>query len=238
MSKRKATDAAHEEEEDKLVQTHCSHIGSRPSQEDRLTIVDNGWSAAPDGTLAGSDSAGWPRCRFYAVFDGHLGEAVAEKASVMLWSHLQPALIALQRRAASGGDAGGDGAAEGDAPADASAAVAPPSVDAGAAATPSAEALTAAMREAFRATEAQLLEQVRVRVRVRLRLRVRVRARARFRARVRARVANPNPHPNPSRPRSRAAPRRSACCCWAISWSSGTSATRAPSCAMQSARCA
>ena len=160
MSKRKATDAAHEEEEDKLVQTHCSHIGSRPSQEDRLTIVDDGWSAAPDGTLAGSDSAGWPRCRFYAVFDGHLGEAVAEKASVMLWSHLQPALIALQRRAATGGDAGGDAAAEGDAPADASAAVAPPSVDAGAAATPSAEALTAAMREAFRATEAQLLEQV------------------------------------------------------------------------------
>ena len=130
MSKRKATDAAHEEEEDKLVQTHCSHIGSRPSQEDRLTIVDDGWSAAPDGTLVGSDSAGWPRCRFYAVFDGHLGEAVAEKASVMLWSHLQPALIAL-RAGGLGRRRGGDGAAEGDAPADASASVALPSVDAG-----------------------------------------------------------------------------------------------------------
>ena len=185
MSKRKATDAAHDEEEDKLVQTHCSHIGPRPSQEDRLTIVDDGWSAAPDGTLAGSDSAGWPRCRFYAVFDGHLGDAVAEKASVMLWSHLQPALIALQRRAASGDDAGGDAGAEGDAPADASAAVAPPSVGArAAAATPSAEALTAAVREAFRATEEQLLEQVGVRVRVRVRVGVGARARARARARV------------------------------------------------------
>ena len=68
MSKRKATDDAAAEEEDKLLQTHCTHIGSRPAQEDRLTIVDDGWSVAPDGAPAGGASADWPRCRFYAVF--------------------------------------------------------------------------------------------------------------------------------------------------------------------------
>merc|ERR1740124_1140656 len=126
MSKRKATDAGTAGEEDKLLQTHCTHIGSRPAQEDRLTIVDDGWSVAPDGTPAGSDSADWPLCRFYAVFDGHLGDAAAEAASVVLWSHLQPALIALQRRPPSGDDA-----REGDTPsADASEALAP-SADAG-----------------------------------------------------------------------------------------------------------
>ena len=159
MSKRKATDAGAADEEDNLLHTHCTHIGSRPAQEDRLTIVDDGWSVAPD-------SADWPRCRFYAVFDGHLGGAAAEAASFVLWSHLQPALIALQRRSPSGDDA-----IEGDAPssealalsADGGAAL--PSAAAGVAAPPlaappSAEALKAAMREAFRATEQQLLEQV------------------------------------------------------------------------------
>lgn len=158
MSKRKATDAGAADEEDNLLHTHCTHIGSRPAQEDRLTIVDDGWSVAPD-------SADWPRCRFYAVFDGHLGGAAAEAASFVLWSHLQPALIALQRRSPSGDDA-----IEGDAPssealalsADGGAAL--PSAAAGVAAPPlaappSAEALKAAMREAFRATEQQLLEQ-------------------------------------------------------------------------------
>ena len=115
-----------------LIHTHCTHIGSRPAQEDRLTIVDDGWSVDPDGTP--SDSANWPRCRFYAVFDGHLGDSAAEAASVLLWSHLQPSLIALQRR--------------------------PPSGDASEGEAPSADELEAAMREAFRATEQQLLEQV------------------------------------------------------------------------------
>lgn len=136
MSKRKATDAAAADEPQSadpvaLVHAHCTHIGSRPAQEDRLTIVGDGWSVDPDGTP--SDGADWPRCRFYAVFDGHLGDSAADAASVLLWSHLQPSLIALQRRPPSGDASGGE--------------------------APSAEALEGAMREAFHATEQQLLEQ-------------------------------------------------------------------------------
>ena len=92
----------------------------------------------------------------------------------MLWSHLQPALVALQRGLTSADDAGG-GETPVPAPSDASAApaasadacsaeappsaAAPPSAKAPSAKAPSAEALKGAMREAFRATEQQLLEQ-------------------------------------------------------------------------------
>ena len=108
LGKRKAATPADVADEARAVcQTHCTHIGSRPTQEDRLTIVDDGWSVDPDGTP--SDSADWPRCRFYAVFDGHLGDSAADAASTLLWSHLQPSLIALQRRLPSGDASAGGG---------------------------------------------------------------------------------------------------------------------------------
>jgi serine/threonine protein phosphatase PrpC len=124
--------------------THCTHQGTRPTQEDRLTIVDDGW--ASDGAANGAaESAGWPSCRFYAVFDGHCGDSTAAAASHLLWAELQSALRALQKRppAASDESDGAPSAVSGESD------VAPPTAD----------ALQKAVRDAFRATESQLLEQ-------------------------------------------------------------------------------
>ena len=115
----------------------CTSRGERAAQEDRLQTVDDGWhtttTAAAEGEEAGATEdaapgrAGWPGCRFYGVFDGHSGDAASEAASRLVWARLQPALAALQERCSPPGGV----------PADADVEV--------------------ALREAFRATEEELL---------------------------------------------------------------------------------
>ena len=84
-------------------------LGSRASQEDAYTVVDDGWivvGASEGGENGhGADASvareAWPPCRFYGVFDGHNGDAASQLASRMVWAELQPALVAHVRATSS-----------------------------------------------------------------------------------------------------------------------------------------
>ncbi|KAL1524090.1 hypothetical protein AB1Y20_019000 [Prymnesium parvum] len=71
----------------------CTSLGSRPSQEDAYTRVDEGWASA--------EAAAWPGCRFYAVFDGHNGAGASTLAAQTLWEELRPRLREDVRAAGS-----------------------------------------------------------------------------------------------------------------------------------------
>ena len=72
-----------------LVSAFTTSIGTRPAQEDRCVAVKDGWSDVV------ADTAGWPACRFFAVFDGHSGHEAADVASKMLWPQIQSGLVVL-----------------------------------------------------------------------------------------------------------------------------------------------
>ena len=74
---------------------HFSAQGPRPTQEDRFTLVDDGWAGS-----AGSTDL--PRCAFYAVFDGHGGVRAAKVAARELWKHVHGLLLRAFSESESG----------------------------------------------------------------------------------------------------------------------------------------
>ena len=75
-----------------LTSVTCTSIGPRSAQEDRFTVVRNGWEGVANA------APGWPACRFFGVFDGHSGDAAAEIAASAFWPTLQSLLVKLQRQ--------------------------------------------------------------------------------------------------------------------------------------------
>ena len=72
-----------------LVSGVASAQGPRPTMEDRHTNADDGWMVKNRRI---SNTASWPRCAFYGVFDGHGGARVASVASAALWKNIQESL--------------------------------------------------------------------------------------------------------------------------------------------------
>jgi len=57
-------------------------------------LINNGWADIPN-------SAGWPPCRFYGVFDGHNGPGASTLVATLLWSQVQSRLVSLLREVPS-----------------------------------------------------------------------------------------------------------------------------------------
>jgi serine/threonine protein phosphatase PrpC len=91
--KRKAGDEAPSVEPERVAAA-CSCVGTRPTQEDRYCLINNGWADIPN-------SAGWPPCRFYGVFDGHNGPGASTLVATLLWSQVQSRLVSLLREVPS-----------------------------------------------------------------------------------------------------------------------------------------
>ena len=91
--KRKAEDEAPSVELERVAAV-CSCVGTRPTQEDRYCLINNGWTDIPN-------SADWPPCRFYGVFDGHNGSGASTLVATLLWSQVQSRLVSLLREVPS-----------------------------------------------------------------------------------------------------------------------------------------
>ena len=91
--KRKAGDEAPSVEPERVAAA-CSCVGTRPTQEDRYCLINNGWADIPN-------SADWPPCRFYGVFDGHNGPGASTLVATLLWSQVQSRIVSLLREVPS-----------------------------------------------------------------------------------------------------------------------------------------
>ena len=157
----------------------ASAQGPRPTMEDRHTNADDGWMVKNRRI---TNTASWPRCAFYGVFDGHGGARVASVASTTLWKNIQESLAtalgggkfpALEPEPSRVGGGGGATARASAAAASAAAAAASAGgladVDAGPPSAPpppleappalGSDDLTRAMESAFELTEADVLSQ-------------------------------------------------------------------------------